>query len=139
MANGGVTYTEIRSWAVFLQHFTAHDLADALHASHEVGVRGIKALLWHGIIEPTGDELPGYNGDGPQPIYRHKPLPRGPREHHTLVPPERMVGYTEILCPRGMPVGGTSSAGTRDMLRRRQSIVGRSKRKPQGTKGGVAS
>ena len=44
-----VTYAEVRTWAIWLDRFTASDLADVMGVSYEVGQRGVNALLWHGI------------------------------------------------------------------------------------------
>lgn len=98
----GATYAEVRRWAVWLKTMTARDLAAVMGVTLEVAERGVKALLWHGICEDTGDTLSG--PDGPERIISYVPLPAGPREHVTLTPPERIVGYTEILSPRGRQV-----------------------------------
>lgn len=97
---GRATYAEVRRWAVWLECFTARDLANAMGVNLEVGRRGVKALLWHGICEDTGDAVSG--PEGPEAIISYVPLPPGPREHVTEVPPERIVGYTEILSRRGV-------------------------------------
>lgn len=130
----GVTYAEIRQTAVYLRLFTARDLAAVMRVDLEVGKRGVKALRWHGIIEPTGDFAPTQNGDGPEAIWRYKPLPPGPRIHHTKVPPERVVGYTEILSPRGVTVAGISGGTTKGVRKTKRSTVGRGGGRTQGPK-----
>jgi hypothetical protein len=101
-----VTYSEIRSWAVWLHTFTASDLADAMGVDLYWGQRGIKALLWHGICEGTGEFLDG--PDGPEEIISYKPLPPGPNEHPHGPLPEVIavvqMGGFEILSPRGQAV-----------------------------------
>jgi hypothetical protein len=100
-----VSYAEVRAWGVWLNVFTPSDLANAMGVDFSVGVKGCRAMEWHGIIENTGDEVPG--PEGMEPIYSYVPLPPGPKEHLTLLPPEkdwRIGCYTEILSPRGMPV-----------------------------------
>lgn len=109
-----VSYSEIRWWSRWLDTFTASDLADAMGVDLSMGRKGIKALLWHGICEDTGDMLDG--PEGPEPIIHYIPLPPGPREHYTMVPPERMVGYTEILSPRGVVVRIRTDRDTRKNL-----------------------
>src|SRR3954469_13212204 len=96
-----VTYTEVRWWAIYLDTFTASDLADAMAVSRPVAQRFIRALLWHGICEDTGDELDGEYGS--EPIISYVPLPPGPNEHETQTPVERLVGYTDVIEVRGMP------------------------------------
>lgn len=93
----GVTYSEVRDWAVWLNVFTATDMADAMGVDEAVGRRAVLALLWHGICEETGEVINGY------PLIRYKPLPPGPREH-PHEPAEWETCDKEILSPRGMPV-----------------------------------
>lgn len=127
-AGSGVTYHEVRSWAVWLQVFTASDLADALGADLSIGERGVRALLYHGICTDTGDVIDG--PDGSEAIVAYVPLPPGPNEHETA-PPEwaRWPAYSEVMSPRGLPVrirtqrdlrGGMSTPGSRQKLRNRE-------------------
>lgn len=101
-----VTYAEIRDWAVWLQLFTASDLADAMGVNIEWGRRGVKALLWHGICEDTGDVIDG--PFGPEPIIGYVPLPPGPKHHPHGILPEviavSQMGGFEIFNQRGVPV-----------------------------------
>lgn len=102
-----ITYAEIRTWAIWLGAFTAQDLADALGAPLEVGERGIKALLWHGICEDSGDKIPGRSGKPEAIIHYIPPVPGSPpRPRHP--PPEVVVffemGGDPLKVPRGMPV-----------------------------------
>lgn len=127
----GITYAEIRTWAIWLETFTAQDLADTLGVPLEVGERGVKALLWHGICEDTGDRIRGRAGT--EPIIRYIPHVPGspPRPKH---PPPEVVLYFEwggdpLKMPRGMPVPQGSK---RDMsqhgLRRPTRRQGQGKR-----------
>lgn len=113
-----VTYAEIRTWARWLGSFTPSDLADAMGVDASVGERGVKALLWHGICQDSGVQV--YDRSGEEPLIEYVPLPPGPREHATEVPPERLVGYTEVLSPRGMPV----RIRTERMMRQTLSTAG---------------
>jgi hypothetical protein len=128
-----MTYAEIRQWARWLDMFTATDIAGVLAVHQELGERAIRALLWHGIIEETGDLLDGPYGL--EPVYSYKPLPKGPRVHPHETPPEvlvaRQAGGDPLRVPRGMPVPGTS---------RRSRVNGSTTgtRRPGRTHGGVA-
>jgi hypothetical protein len=95
----GVTYSEIRDWAVWLDLFTASDLAYSMGCSDEVAQRGINALLWHGICEDTG----GIDTMG-DPIIGYIPLPPGPNEHWTGAPEWRTCVQDLIPPHRGMPI-----------------------------------
>lgn len=97
-ADQRVTYDEVRAWAVWLRIFTASDLAEAMAVNVAVAERGIKALLWHGICYDTDDSFRG------ERIIAYVPLPPGPTEHETGTPPEIIVGYTDILTPRGITI-----------------------------------
>lgn len=103
VANVGVTYNEIRWWAVWLDKFTAADLADAMGVNVEVGERGVRALLWHGICEHTGVEFDTPYGQ--MPVVSYKPLPPGPT-HHPTRPPEWKTtpGCGSLAMATGMPV-----------------------------------
>lgn len=119
MQQGAVTYDEIRTWARWLEFFTARDMADALGVSLEVGERAVKALLWHGICVDTGVRVNGPAGE--EPLIRRLPLPKGPTVHPTQAPPEVVVrmemGGDPLRVPRGLPVGMRNGG--------RQSGVGR--------------
>lgn len=104
--SAAITYAEVRTWAIWLERFTAQDLADTLGAPLEVGERGVKALLWHGICEETGDRIRGRAGL--EEIIRYIPPVPGspPRPRH---PPPEVVLYFELggdplKMPRGLPV-----------------------------------
>lgn len=101
-----VTYNEVRWWAVWLDTFTARDLAQAMGVDLSWGERGVRALLWHGICEDTGEALEG--PDGPEAIIHYKPIPPGPRVHPRETPPEivvvREAGGDPLGVRRGMPV-----------------------------------
>lgn len=101
-------------WARILQVFTPGDLADAMAVDLEVARRGVRALIWHGIVEDTGDRF--YTHYGEEPIIGYVPLPPGPKEHPTGIPPERLEGYTEVLSPRGMRVRIRTERMTRRAL-----------------------
>lgn len=92
------TYSEARTWFQWLDVFVPSDIADSMGISLAVAKRFVVAGEWHGIIQNTGDD------DGREDIFEYVPLPPGPTHHPTGLPPERLVGYGEILCPRGMPV-----------------------------------
>lgn len=98
----GVTYSEIRDWAVYLDYFTAEDLAASMGVNIEIGVRGVRALLYHGICEDTGETL---EIDGRElAIVHYVPLPPGPKEHWTG-PPEWRTCDQDLVPPnRGLPV-----------------------------------
>lgn len=101
--------------ARWLELFTATDLAQALHADHEVGVRGVKALLHQRIATDTGDTLPGEDGRD-EALIEYVPLPEGPREHPHEVPPEiavpREMGGDPLRVRRGMPIGRPNGGRT---------------------------
>lgn len=101
-----VTYNEVRWWAVWLETFTARDMANALRVDLSQGERAVRALLHHGICEDTGDTFEG--PDGEERIIRYKPLPKGPRVHPRETPPEivvvREAGGDPLRVPRGLPV-----------------------------------
>lgn len=114
----GVTYSEVRDWAVWLNLFTAEHLADSMGVDTSIGERAIRALLWHGICEDTGSWINGY------PLIQYKPLPPGPNDHYTY-PPEWRTCEMEIIEPRGMPIRIRSDRDTRrkmagDMSARRR-------------------
>jgi hypothetical protein len=99
-----VTYDEIRWWAIYLDTFTASDLADAMGVDVSFGEKGVKALLWHGICEDTGEELDGPFGL-PERVISYIPLPPGPKEHETKPPEWRSTpGCYELAPVRGMPI-----------------------------------
>jgi hypothetical protein len=106
----GVTYSEVRDWATWLQIFTVSDLADAMAVDDAVADRAVRALLWHGICEVNG--LVDSRGER---IVSYVPLPPGPREHYTEAP-EWATCEQEILSPRGMPVRIRSDRDTRRKL-----------------------
>jgi len=75
----------------------------------------ITGLIRNGTIEDTGD-TDQMNGSGEQPIYALIPLPPGPRHHPHKLPPERVVGYSEVLSPRGLPIRIRSERDMRRIL-----------------------
>jgi hypothetical protein len=95
----GVTYSEIRDWAWWLQMFTAADLADAMGVSHWVAERAVTALLWHGVCEDT-ETVDGLG----ERVISYVPLPPGPREHATQAPEWRTCTQDLVPPHRGMPV-----------------------------------
>lgn len=111
-----VTYVEVRWWAVWLDKFTARDLADAMGVSLDVGQRGVKALLWHGICEQTGVVWEG--PDGPEPVVGYKPLPPGPTDAFTHTPEWKTTPGCYSLAPRnrGMPVRLVDNTDRRNMM-----------------------
>lgn len=124
MDAAAATYSEVRWWAVWLDTFTASDLAQAMGVSYEVGRRGIKALLWHGIVLDTGDTIDG--PEGPEQIITYKPLPPGPRFHPHETPPEIAVpGAYSLAPPRGRPVPANLNGASR---RRVASTPGQAKK-----------
>jgi hypothetical protein len=108
-------YAEARTWFVYLNTFTATDLADDMAIHPELASRFIVAGLWHGIIEDTGDSI---NGRGPrESIYRYVPLPAGPREHPTRPPEWRSTpGCYELARATGMAVRIRSDRDSRRLL-----------------------
>lgn len=114
-----VTYVEIRWWARYLRVFTASDLADAMGVDLSVGERGIKALLWHGIVDDTGEEIDGPGGS--EQVVEYAPLPPGPKTHETphtpppwMLPPE--LASHRIHTPRGMPVRLVDNTDRRNQM-----------------------
>lgn len=103
-----VTYGEIRMWARWLGMFTASDLADAMGVDHEVGLKGIRALLWHGLVSETGDELDGYYGAEAIVEYNDPRLLPGPTQHPVGRLPEHIavseMGGWLLYDRRGLPV-----------------------------------
>lgn len=113
----GVTYVEIRWWARWLEIFTASDLADAMGVDVSVGEKGIKALLWHGLVEDTGEFLEGPFGLLERVVeYKDPRLLPGPKLHPVQTPPEKLVGYTEVLCVRGLPIRLIDNTERRNMM-----------------------
>jgi hypothetical protein len=114
----GVTYAEIRTWCRWLHTFTASDLADAMGVDYEVGVRGVKALIWHGIVFDTGDEIDGPYG--PEAIVEYAPLPPAPTHHPKGTPPEviavSQMGGWLLYDQRGLPVRIRSERDMRKIL-----------------------
>jgi hypothetical protein len=99
-----ITYHECRTWARWLDTFSDYEFADVLRVDPEVARKFIRAMVWHGIVEDTGDEY--INGYGvPEHIYAYVPLPTGPTEHITKMPPEKATPGCYGWAPRrGMPV-----------------------------------
>lgn len=126
-----VTYDEVRQWARWLIIFTARDLADAMGVDVSVGERGVRALIFHGICERTG-ELPG--PDGPEDVIEYLPLPPGPTHRPRQTPPEVVAffeaGGDPLRVERGFPVParrhrdnslvGRRRPGRRQMTRERR-------------------
>lgn len=110
----GANYAEARVWIVWLQVFTVGDLADSMYVDHSVAGHFVTAAEWHGIIENTGELQQGPNGE--EVIWSYVPLPPGPTDHPTKTPPEKLVGYNEVLCARGMPVRVRSDRDSRRLL-----------------------
>lgn len=111
-----ITYDEVRTWARWLNVFTAEELADALgDLPVAYGEQGVLALLDNKIITDTGITLEGRHGQ-PQQLYEYVPLPSGPREHLTEVPPEiiepRRAGGDYLRVPRGLPVAKPKQRGS---------------------------
>jgi hypothetical protein len=124
--------------ARWLTLFTPSDLADALRVPPELGEQFVHAMLFHGIVEDTGDELDGPLGA--ERVYEMPPLPPGPNEHPHLLPPEIMavleLGGFEIITPRGLPVRirterqmrrSLSTPGARQVHRNRERAYERQK------------
>lgn len=106
----GVTYSEVRDWAWWLQVFTASDLADAMACDVSIAQRGINALLYHGTCYDTGDEI------GQESIISYTPLPPGPT-HHFTHPPEWRTCVQDLVPPhRGMPVRLVDNTKRRDQM-----------------------
>lgn len=113
-----ISYAETRAWAVWLQIFTSRDLADSMGVDEEVIESYLIGLEFNGTIEDTGDRI---NGRGPpEVIYRHVPLPPGPKVHEIGPLPEVLavmqMGGWEILSPRGLPVRLIDNTKRRDMM-----------------------
>lgn len=108
-------YSEARDWFGWLGMFTPGMLADAMGVDDTVADRMVLAGEFHGIIYDTGDRVNG-TWRGEQPLFGYVPLPPGPTEHPTETPPERLAGYTDIVCPRGEPVRIRTDRDTRRLM-----------------------
>jgi hypothetical protein len=99
-----ISYHECRTWARWLDTFSDYEFAEILRVDPEVARKFIRAMIWHGIVEDTGDEY--INGYGvPEHVYAYVPLPPGPREHFTKDPPEKTTPGAYGWAPRrGMPI-----------------------------------
>jgi hypothetical protein len=97
-----IRYSEFRDWAVLLRLFTPSILADSMAVDEAVAQRGVRALLWHGIVRETGDFC--WNGHGEEPILEWVPLPPGPTEHPTKAPEWVVCGGQDAPPSRGLPV-----------------------------------
>lgn len=97
----GVTYAEVRAWIVWLKVFTISELADVMAVHYDVAAQFTHAAMWNRIIDDTGDRING-SDVGEEVIWQYVPLPPGPREHFTRTPPEQILGYTDIISPRGI-------------------------------------
>jgi len=97
-------YAEVRQMAVWLRAFTPSELAGSLGVSLEVGYRAVAALKFHRICEDSGETVTGPDG-GPEPVVTYIPLPPGPRNHPTGLPPEVTTPGCYSEAPRrGTPV-----------------------------------
>jgi hypothetical protein len=120
----GPTYAEARQWIVWLKVVTVRELADVMAVDDLVAEIFIRAAEWHGIIRNGGVTPSG------EQLFSYVPLPRGPREHVTLTPPEVITPGVYSEAPRrGFPIAGTSSQGTRRAVLRRRSTVGGGRRR----------
>jgi hypothetical protein len=123
----GATYDEARAWSVWLRVFTPRDMADAMAIDVE-SLRGfLVGLERNGTIRYAGSLSD--DGGFEDAVYEFVPLPPGPKRHPVEVPPERLVGYGEVICPRGMPVRirtersygrAMSTPGSRGQIKRRE-------------------
>lgn len=111
-----ITYHEYRTWARWLNVFTAWELADALGGVPiELGEQGVRALLSNKIIRDLEVEVDGPRGR--EALYEYIPIPKGPSVRPRSTPPEievpRAAGGDPLGVPRGLPVvkgkGGRSS------------------------------
>lgn len=91
-------YSEARTWFQWMNVFVPSDIADAMGIDVDVAKRLCDAGVWQRIVINTEDF------DGREYIYEYVPLPSGPRNHPVHIQPERLVGYGEVLSPRGMPI-----------------------------------
>lgn len=93
-----VTYAEVRYWIVLLRRFTVSDIAEIAAVDTDIAERFVFAAMWHGIIQEVWE-----NSDG-EIVWEWIPLPKGPRWKPRKTPVEVLVGYTEVLMRRGMPI-----------------------------------
>lgn len=100
----GLTYDEIREWAIELRIFTAWDLAREMGVEYEVGRRAVSALLLQGMCQDTGDKLDGPYGY--ESVVMYVPPPPGPTKRERGRDPEQVaisqMGRIEVT--RGTPV-----------------------------------
>lgn len=82
--------------------------------NEEIGETAIRAASWHGIIRPAGYSVE--TSAGPEEVFEYVPLPPGPTEHWTDRTPEELVGYTEVLCPRGLLVRLVDNTDRRNLM-----------------------
>lgn len=117
-------YSEARTWFQWSDIFFPSDIADYMGIDVSVAERLCDAAVWQRIIVKTDDF------DGREYLYEYLPLPPGPRNHPSGTPPERVVGYIEILSPRGQPVRirterdmrrSMSTPGARGKINRREA------------------
>lgn len=102
--DGGLTYDEIRGWAIELGLFTATDLAHAMGVDRAIATYAIVALLEDNICVNTGDEIDGPSGY--EYIIEYASMPPGPTRHDSGPDPvQRTIAqYKPIAVQRGTPV-----------------------------------
>lgn len=100
----GLTYGEVREWAVILEKFTAGDLAREMGVDYETGVRSVRALCMHGICRYTGDKIDGPHGY--EEIVAYAELPDGPTSYEPSAPDpvQAAIANARIFVQRGEPV-----------------------------------
>lgn len=100
---GRITYSEVRQWARWLDIFTASDLADVLRVDNSIGERMVRALLFHGICEDTGEVAGGFYGE--EPIIQYIPIPHRTWNRDKHAPEWKLWPcYSEAPPDRGTPV-----------------------------------
>lgn len=100
----GLTYDEVREWAVLLGMFTASDLANEMGVDLDTGRRCVNALCRDGICANTGDMLDGPHGY--EPVISYLPPPPGPSSYDGGPDPVQTAisQAGRISVQRGLPV-----------------------------------
>jgi hypothetical protein len=101
----GLTYDEVREWAIMLGTFTAWDLARAMGVSHEIGRKAVGALLMQEMCRNTGDMVDG--PEGYEHVVQYVPPPPGPSKREASGPDPEQTAIRQagkIAVERGTPV-----------------------------------
>jgi hypothetical protein len=100
----GLTYDEVREWAIELELFTPSMLAHEMGVDLETGRRSVNALIRDGICTNTGDQVDGPHGY--EYVIAYVPPPPGPTSRpHSPDPVQQAIAqHGRITVRRGVPV-----------------------------------